>query len=228
MYYQFDSRLNLPAIMFDDDRIVVAGKEYFYTELKDVEISKAPLLATYGIMELKTGEKSIPVPFAKADIHRLRTAIQEARHLIQTYAQRKATAEAPQMNQIGQAPVQASASLSGTKETVENAGITGAAENAGITGATEKAGIAESTEGAAGQTAGACFESTEGATGQAAGDSFRAGGAAETAAQAFYSQPRQNYALDPYEEMKKLKELLDLDIITQEEFTRKKKELLGL
>ena len=28
--------------------------------------------------------------------------------------------------------------------------------------------------------------------------------------------------------MKKLKELLDLDIITQEEFARKKKELLGL
>ena len=34
--------------------------------------------------------------------------------------------------------------------------------------------------------------------------------------------------LDPYEEMKKLKELLNLDIITQEEFARKKKELLGL
>ena len=33
---------------------------------------------------------------------------------------------------------------------------------------------------------------------------------------------------DPYEEMKKLKELLDLNIITQEEFARKKKELLGL
>ena len=35
-------------------------------------------------------------------------------------------------------------------------------------------------------------------------------------------------ALDPYEEMKKLKELLDLDIITREEFDRKKKDLLGL
>jgi hypothetical protein len=34
--------------------------------------------------------------------------------------------------------------------------------------------------------------------------------------------------MDPYEEMKKLKELLDLGIITQEEFARKKKELLGL
>lgn len=211
MYYQFDSRLNLPAIMFDDDRIVVAGKEYFYTELKDVDISKAPLLATYGIMELKTAEKSIPVPFAKADIHRLRTAIQEARHLIQTYAQRKAAEEAPQMNQTRQAPVQAGASLSGTQGTAENAGMAG------------------SSEGAAGQSAGARFESAEGAAWQAAeqaaGTSSQADG---TAAQAFYSQPRQNYALDPYEEMKKLKELLDLDIITQEEFTRKKKELLGL
>ena len=33
---------------------------------------------------------------------------------------------------------------------------------------------------------------------------------------------------DPYEEMKKLKELLDHDIITQEEFDTKKKQLLNL
>lgn len=35
-------------------------------------------------------------------------------------------------------------------------------------------------------------------------------------------------ALDPYEELKKLKELLDLDIITKEEFETKKKQLLDL
>jgi len=35
-------------------------------------------------------------------------------------------------------------------------------------------------------------------------------------------------AMDPYEELKKLKELLDLDIITKEEFEAKKKQLLGL
>ena len=33
---------------------------------------------------------------------------------------------------------------------------------------------------------------------------------------------------DPYEEVKKLKELLDLDIITEEEFQKKKKDLLNL
>ena len=33
---------------------------------------------------------------------------------------------------------------------------------------------------------------------------------------------------DPYEELKKLKELLDLDIVTQEEFDAKKKQLLDL
>lgn len=33
---------------------------------------------------------------------------------------------------------------------------------------------------------------------------------------------------DPYEELKKLKELLDLNIITQEEFDAKKKKLLDL
>ena len=35
-------------------------------------------------------------------------------------------------------------------------------------------------------------------------------------------------ATDPYEELKKLKELLDLDIITKEEFETKKKKLLDL
>ena len=35
-------------------------------------------------------------------------------------------------------------------------------------------------------------------------------------------------ASDPYEELKKLKELLDMDIITKEEFDAKKKQLLGL
>lgn len=35
-------------------------------------------------------------------------------------------------------------------------------------------------------------------------------------------------SIDPYEEIKKLKELLDLDIITKEEFDRKKKELLDI
>lgn len=35
-------------------------------------------------------------------------------------------------------------------------------------------------------------------------------------------------ASDPYEELKKLKELLDMDIITEEEFQKKKKDLLDL
>ena len=38
----------------------------------------------------------------------------------------------------------------------------------------------------------------------------------------------QPAAPDPYEELKKLKELLDLDIITKEEFEAKKKQLLDL
>ena len=35
-------------------------------------------------------------------------------------------------------------------------------------------------------------------------------------------------SLDPYEEVKKLKELLDMGIVTEEEFQKKKKELLNL
>lgn len=44
----------------------------------------------------------------------------------------------------------------------------------------------------------------------------------------FISNIGKNKKEDPYEEVKKLKELLDNDIITQEEFDKKKKELLGL
>ena len=40
--------------------------------------------------------------------------------------------------------------------------------------------------------------------------------------------PKEETKNDPYEEIKKLKELLDMDIINQEEFDQKKKELLGL
>ena len=38
----------------------------------------------------------------------------------------------------------------------------------------------------------------------------------------------ESAAVDPYEEIKKAKELLDMGIITQEEFDKKKSELLGL
>ena len=89
MYYQFDSRMNLPAILFDDDRIVVAGKEYDYTELNDIEITKAPFIATYGIMELRMDGRTVPVPFAKGDLHRLRTAVQETKHIISTLKKSK-------------------------------------------------------------------------------------------------------------------------------------------
>jgi Fe2+ transport system protein FeoA len=34
--------------------------------------------------------------------------------------------------------------------------------------------------------------------------------------------------MDPYEEVKKLKELLDMGIVTEAEFQKKKKELLKL
>ena len=45
MYYQFDSRLNMPAILFDDDRLVVGKNEYDYNDLTQIRIDHAvPLL----------------------------------------------------------------------------------------------------------------------------------------------------------------------------------------
>ena len=138
----------MPAILFDDDRIVVAGKEYDYTRLNDIEITKAPIISAYGIMELRLDDKTVPVPFAKADLHKLRTAVQETKHIISTLKKSKVAETVPE-------------------------------------------------------------------DGRGAGQEVAA-------------NSNNSVKLDPYEEMKKLKELLDLDIITQEEFDRKKKELLGL
>lgn len=51
---------------------------------------------------------------------------------------------------------------------------------------------------------------------------------AESVSAAPRSQTAAPAAMDPYEELKKLKELLDLDIVTKEEFEAKKKQLLDL
>jgi hypothetical protein len=50
--------------------------------------------------------------------------------------------------------------------------------------------------------------------------------ACATAAEQPVTQPVRY--MDPYEEVKKLKELLDMGIVTEEEFQKKKKELLNL
>ncbi len=54
------------------------------------------------------------------------------------------------------------------------------------------------------------------------------GGADPESVQESRSQAPAPAVSDPYEELKKLKELLDLDIVTKEEFEAKKKKLLDL
>ena len=44
----------------------------------------------------------------------------------------------------------------------------------------------------------------------------------------FQTNKTKDVQTDKYDELKKLKELLDLNIISQEEFDKKKKELLDL
>ncbi len=183
MYYQFDSRLSMPAILFDDDRIVVAGKEYDYTQLNDIEITKAPFISTYGIMELRMEGRTVPVPFAKADLHRLRTAVQETKHIIDTLRKSK---DAGTSRESGR----------GSEH-----GSTTQAVNSELNQGTDPNGQWDASHGAS-------VRMDEDAGQEPVNSSM--------------------VKLDPYEEMKKLKELLDLDIITQEEFARKKKELLGL
>ena len=60
-------------------------------------------------------------------------------------------------------------------------------------------------------------------------EKLRAGGAENaTAAVQNEKTAAPSAGPDPYEELKKMKELLDLDIVTKEEFEAKKKKLLDL
>ena len=177
MYYQFDSRLSMPAILFDDDRIVVAGKEYDYAELNDIEITKAPFIATYGIMELRMDGRTVPVPFAKGDLHRLRTAVQETKHIISTLKKAK----------------EAETGAEGGRDAAQGAPMRATVYD-------QNSHLSKTYDEPVQTNSGAELNPVN----------------------------TPIVKLDPYEEMKKLKELLDLDIITQEEFDRKKKELLGL
>ena len=61
-----------------------------------------------------------------------------------------------------------------------------------------------------------------------AAQTVRTAAGANEAEQPVESQRQPVRSLDPYEEVKKLKELLDMGIVTEEEFQKKKKELLNL
>ena len=61
-----------------------------------------------------------------------------------------------------------------------------------------------------------------------AAQTVRTAAGANEAEQPVESQGQPVRSLDPYEEVKKLKELLDMGIVTEEEFQKKKKELLNL
>ena len=70
-------------------------------------------------------------------------------------------------------------------------------------------------------------KAAEEAAAQAA-QTVRTAAGTNEAEQPVESQGQPVRSLDPYEEVKKLKELLDMGIVTEEEFQKKKKELLNL
>ena len=140
MYYEFEGRLNMKTLIFDEDCLIVGDSRYPYRDIEGLEVTSAQLFATYGIMTMHYHGKEISIAFPRSYTSKIRRAIKEM--------EREKTRR-----------------LSGSDRS----------------------------------------------PGSAAG-----GGAFEAA------------PVDPYEEMKKLKELLDLGIITEDEFARKKKEILGL
>ena len=137
MYHEIEGNLSIEPIIFDDDELIARGQHYPYSEIESLEITRAPLFSSYGILALRTQGKDHAIPFYRSRKSKLELALRDFNKLWE-----------------------------------------GGTENR--------------TEGVQ--------------TGQTAGRTVS----------------------DPYEELKKLKELLDLGIVTEEEFNIKKKKLLDL
>ena len=141
MYYQIEGRMNMKTITFDEEGLTVGKNSYPIDEVEELQITNAPLFATYGILNIHlTNGKNIAAPFPRAAMDKLRRAIHDFEH------EKKVRRH--------------SGSLTDNPEVRE-------------------------------------------------------------------AEPSSNN-MDPYEELKKLKELLDIGILTEEEFQFKKKQLLGL
>lgn len=138
MYQEIEGQLSIDPIIFDEDELIAKGQHFPYTEIESLEISSAPLFSTFGILTLRTKEKTVTIPFPRSRKAKLERTLKEFERL---------------RERGGDAPAEG--------------------------GGTQKPAPAAP-------------------------------------------------ANDPYEELKKLKELLDLDIITKEEFETKKKQLLDL
>lgn len=173
MYYEIEGRFGMKTIIFDEEGVTVGTKVYPADEIERIEITSAPLFATYGILTIRTGGIDVPVPFARGATEKIRRALHNY--------------ERAQMEQKN------------------------AAEKAA-----KQAAQAESSSRSAYYDDVARYKQ-EAAESQAA---------QEQPAQP--AQPQPAHYMDPYEEVKKLKELLDMGIVTEEEFQKKKKELLGL
>ena len=173
MYYEFESRQNMKAMIFDEDGLKVGEDYYPYKDVEGFEIIKTPLFSTYGILRITAGGKDHPVPFPKSYSEKLKRVLRELER------------EQRALQAAGQ---------SALKDSRQD-----------ILGKVHTGSEADSAEDRTGMVK----EGLSTSEPQAYPDTGRV-------------------LMDPYEEMKKVKELLDLDIITREEFDRKKKELLGL
>ena len=126
MYHEIEGQLSIEPIIFDEDELIARGHHYPYSEIDSLEITSAPLFASYGLLTLRTHGKEIPIPFYRARKGKLELALREFEKMREP------------------------------------------------------------------------------------------------------KEPAPPAANDPYEELKKLKELLDMGIVTEEEFNAKKKQLLDL
>ena len=52
MYYEIEGLYEMPAVIFDEDRIVTGKKEYLYSHISDIKITNSIAFSAYAILKL--------------------------------------------------------------------------------------------------------------------------------------------------------------------------------
>ena len=63
MYYEIEGLYEMPAVIFDEDRIVTGKKEYLYSHISDIKITNSIAFSAYAILKLTYDGKTVSIPF---------------------------------------------------------------------------------------------------------------------------------------------------------------------
>lgn len=77
MFYQIDGLVNIPPVIFDDEKITIKDKVYYYDKISSITLSNTIFTSPSGIMHIKYEGKEYTHPFNRNRLAKMKNAIQE-------------------------------------------------------------------------------------------------------------------------------------------------------